>query len=151
MSFDTPQGREATVSWGWPDLVVRNDWPAAILVKAYAGATSVTIRLYSSHLGRRVETETSEPRDYVAARTRTILDRSLAPGTKRVVQDGGVAGFTVSYTRRVYRGDKLRRDERWTVHYRPEDTIVEVGPPKPEPKPRATKPEPAPPLRDRPR
>ena len=24
-----PPGREATVSWGGPELIVRNDWPAA--------------------------------------------------------------------------------------------------------------------------
>ena len=28
-----PMGREATVSWGGPELIFRNDWPAAILMK----------------------------------------------------------------------------------------------------------------------
>ncbi len=31
-----PMGREATVSWGGPELIFRNDWPAAILDQASA-------------------------------------------------------------------------------------------------------------------
>ena len=31
-----PMGREATVSWGGPELIFRNDWPAAILMKVTA-------------------------------------------------------------------------------------------------------------------
>jgi hypothetical protein len=42
----------------------------------------------------------------------------------------------VQYTRRVFRGSKLRRNERYTVHYDAQNAIVEVGP-KPTPR-RAT-------------
>jgi len=125
-----PMGREATLSWGSPDLVVRNDWPAAVLVKAAASPTSVTIRLYSASLGRGVETETGRPSLAVPARTRRTVNPSLQPGVERVVQEGGVSGFTVTYTRRVFRGKVLRRSERWIVRYRPEDRIVELGPPR---------------------
>jgi vancomycin resistance protein YoaR len=88
-----PLGREATISWGGPELIVENDWPAAVLVKAAATDTGVTFRLYSDGLGRRVETET------------------------RGSPTGGT--FTVSYTRKVWRGDELRRDEEWSWTYRP--------------------------------
>jgi vancomycin resistance protein YoaR len=88
-----PPGREATVSWGGPELIIENDWPAAVLVKATATDEGITIRLYSSELGRRVTTTTS---------------------------DNAVAGtaFTSTYTRRVFRGDELLRDERWTWTYK---------------------------------
>jgi vancomycin resistance protein YoaR len=88
-----PPGREATVSWGGPELIVENDWPAAVLVKAEATDAGITIRLYSSKLGRRVTTTSS---------------------------DNAVAGtaFTATYTRQVYRDDELMRDERWTWTYK---------------------------------
>jgi vancomycin resistance protein YoaR len=88
-----PPGREATVSWGGPELIVENDWPAAVLVKATATDEGITIRLYSSKLGRRVTTTTS---------------------------DNAVAGtaFTSTYTRKVFRNDQLLRDERWTWSYK---------------------------------
>lgn len=126
-----PRGREATVSWGGPELVFRNDWPAAILVKVRADSTSITVRFYSSRLGRRVETETEEPHSYRPAKVRTIVNRSLPPGSRRIVQQGGAAGFSVSYTRKVFRGKRLVRNERFFVTYDSEDTFVEIGRPPP--------------------
>ncbi len=123
-----PMGREATVSWGGPELVFRNDWPAAILITAFADTNGITIRFYSSLLDRRIETETGEPYDQKAATIRTVTNPALPPGTQVVVQQGGIPGFRVDYTRRVYKGEQLRRDERTTVTYEPEDTFVEVGP-----------------------
>jgi vancomycin resistance protein YoaR len=123
-----PMGREATVSWGGPELIFRNDWPAAILVKVEAGDTYITVRFYSSKLGRRVETETGAPYAYTSATTVRVFNPSLPRGTETVVQSGGISGFTVAYTRRVFRGDELIRDEEWVVRYRPENTIVEFGP-----------------------
>jgi vancomycin resistance protein YoaR len=90
-----PMGREATISWGGPELVFRNDWPAPLRMRLVATDTSVTVRFYSARLGRRVETETSEPYDRVGS------------------------GFTIDYTRRVYQHDTLRRDERYRWRYGP--------------------------------
>ena len=88
-----PLGREATISWGGPELIVRNDWPAAVLIKLEATETSITTRFFSSRLGRRVETETSVPYGH------------------------GGGSFTVEYTRRVYRGTRLAREELHRVRY----------------------------------
>ena len=88
-----PAGREATISWGGPELVFRNDWPVAVLIDLKASESSITVRFFSSRLGRRVETETSAPYGH------------------------GGGGFTVEYTRRVYRGERLARNERYRVSY----------------------------------
>jgi vancomycin resistance protein YoaR len=88
-----PLGREATISWGGPELVFRNDWPAAVLIKLQATETSISTRFFSSRLGRRVETETSTPYGH------------------------GGGSFTVEYTRRVYREMRLVRDELHRVRY----------------------------------
>ena len=139
-----PMGREATVSWGGPELIWRNDWPAAILVNAFADSDSITVRLYSSKLGRRVETTTGEPSEYTSPTTITVSNSSLEPGTTRVVQSAGPQGFLISYTRKVFRGLKLKRSERYVWRYKPENAIVEVGParPKAKPKPPVSKPPP---------
>jgi vancomycin resistance protein YoaR len=88
-----PLGREATISWGGPELIFRNDWPAGLAIKLAATETSITVRFFSTRLGRRVETETSAPYGH------------------------GGGSFQVDYTRRVYRGDRLTRDERFHVRY----------------------------------
>jgi vancomycin resistance protein YoaR len=88
-----PLGREATISWGGPELIFRNDWPASVLIKLETTETSITVRLFSSRHGRRVETETGVPYGH----------------------SGG--SFQVEYTRRVYRASRLTRDERFRVRY----------------------------------
>jgi vancomycin resistance protein YoaR len=87
-----PPGREATVSWGGPELIVQNDWPAAILMKAYDTGTSFTVQMYSAKLGRSVGTETfGDPVDGTA--------------------------FSVEYTRVVRERNKVKRDERYSWSY----------------------------------
>jgi vancomycin resistance protein YoaR len=88
-----PAGREATVSWGGPELIIENDSPAAVLVKAIAAEDGITIRLYSSQLGRRVTTTSS-------------------------ANEVAGAAFTSTYTRKVFRGDQLLRDENYTWSYK---------------------------------
>ena len=131
-----PEGREATVSWGGPELVFRNDWPSAIFVRVFASDTEVTVIFYSSSLDRRVETTTEERFDLVPAETVEEENPELKRGERKVVQEGGGPGFSVAYTRKVFRGAELVRDERWVTRYDPANTIVEVGPPKKKKKPK---------------
>jgi vancomycin resistance protein YoaR len=123
-----PEGREATLSLGGPELIFVNDWDAAILISAQAGSNGITIRFFSTKLGRRVETETGPRRDIVEPRVRETVNRDLAPGEREVKQALGGEGFTVSYTRKVWDGDDLKRDEDFTWTYSPQDSFVEVGP-----------------------
>ncbi len=123
-----PKGREATVSWGGPELVLRNDWPAAVYLGVTATSDAVTVRVYSNPLDRRVETTTGEPTDPVPPEVKREEDPELAPGEEVVDMPMGGPGFTIAYTRRVYRGETLKRDERWTWTYRPENALVRVGP-----------------------
>ena len=127
-----PMGREATVSWRTPDLVFRNDWPAAILMSYRAGSNGITVAFYSSKLGRRVETTTGQPTNRSEPKTIERQNPDLPPGTRKVVQPAGPGGFAITYSRRVYVGNRLKRDEtfRWT--YRPENQIIELGPPEPQ-------------------
>jgi vancomycin resistance protein YoaR len=120
-------GREATISWGGPELVFRNDWQASLLMRLVATDTSITVRFYSSALGRRVETTTGEPYAWTAATTRELLDATLAPGARVVVQAPGAPGFTVDYTRRVHEHERLVRDERFSWRYDAHDGVVRVG------------------------
>ena len=132
-----PMGREATVSWGGPEMIFTNNWKAGLLIKVSAWSTGISVRFYSSKLGRRVETVTEDPYSYVQPRTRVTKNPALKPGERKVVQEAGPAGFTVEYTRKVFRGDELIRDERYRTRYNAENSFVEVGPPKkPKPKPK---------------
>ena len=125
-----PKGREATVSFGGPELIFRNDWDAAVLISASAGSNGITIRFFSSKLGRKVETETGEPTDVKEPEVKETENPDLAPGDREVKQELGGAGFTITYTRTVRVNGDVKRDEtfRWT--YDPQDAFIEVGPEK---------------------
>jgi len=123
-----PRGREATVSFGGPELVFRNDWDAAVLISASAGSNAITIRFFSSKLGREVETETGEPTDVKEPEVKESENPDLEPGAREVKQELGGPGFTISYTRKVLVDGDVKREEtfRWT--YDPQDAFIEVGP-----------------------
>ncbi len=123
-----PKGREATVSWGGPELVFRNDWDAAVLISAYAGSNGITIRFFSSKLGRKVETTTGEPTDVKEPEVKETENPDLPPGAREVKQELGGAGFTISYTRTVLVDDEVKRDETFHWTYDPQDAFIEVGP-----------------------
>jgi vancomycin resistance protein YoaR len=123
-----PMGREATVSWGGPELIFRNDWGAPLRMRLRATDSSLSVRFYSARLGRRVETTTGEPFAVTPPSTVVVMNPGLAPGAEVVVQEAGAEGFTVEYTRRVYRDGQLVRHERFRTEYQPKNEIVEVGP-----------------------
>ena len=122
-----PMGREATISWGGPELVFQNDWPAPVVVRLTATATAVTVRLYSERAGRKVIAWTGRPYAYARPTTSVVTNPRLPRGTSRVVQEAGGSGFTIEYGRRVLRGAALIRNDRFRVRYQPVNRIVEVG------------------------
>ena len=73
-----PPGREATVSWGGPELVVENDWSAAILLKVSAAQTGVTVKMYSADLGRRVATTTTPSAPTAGTAFSVVYTRTVA-------------------------------------------------------------------------
>lgn len=75
-----------------------------------------------------METTTGEPFDFMQPSTVVVMSPALAPGSEVVVLESGEPGFTVEYTRRVYRARKLVRHERFRTEYEPRNAIIEVGP-----------------------
>src|SRR3954471_20744632 len=60
-----PPGREATISWGGPELVFVNDWAAPLRIRVRARDTSVEVRFVSRRLGRRVTSWLGKQHDLV--------------------------------------------------------------------------------------
>ena len=123
-----PAGREATISWGGPELVFRNDWPAPVRIRLTATETAITVRLFSKSMGRSVSSWTGRRYANAAPGTLVVVNDRLAPRTRRLVQEAGEPGFTIEYGRSVRRGGVLRRQERFRTRYQPQHAIVEAGP-----------------------
>jgi vancomycin resistance protein YoaR len=129
-----PMGRDATVSWGGPDLVFRNDLRNAILVKVSYTNTTFTVSFYGTKQKRRVEATTSTPTNYTQPRLQYAIDPSAPPGSVRTAAGGG-PGFDVNVHRKVFQDGKLLREDDFFTRYVPQNPTAIYGPGKTPPGP----------------
>jgi vancomycin resistance protein YoaR len=122
-----PMGRDATVSWGGPDLVFKNDLQHAILIDVSYTDTTFTISFFGTRQGRRVKSTTSKPTNYTQPKMQYAIDPTAAPGSRTVVAGGG-PGFDVNVHRKVYEHGKLIREDDFFTRYTPENPTTVYGP-----------------------
>jgi vancomycin resistance protein YoaR len=159
-----PMGHEATLSWPKPDLVIRNDTDAGILIKAIYSKTSISVKLYGNNGGRKVKAKVSNRYDITKPPLELLPNPKLLPDDSKVKESGSV-GWSVTVARVITFPDGTKKEERRKVTYKPRVRRVEVHPcripegepghtgekcPKPEEEERssdrATPPSPAPPV-----
>ena len=122
-----PAGRDATVSWRWPDLKFENDTDNWVLLAMSYTDTSVTCTLWGTDPGYQVEIVPGDFTDRTDYSTKRIDNPELPKGEERIKQEG-VRGRTIIVTRSVYnkQGELLRKTDFKSV-YEPETEIIEVG------------------------
>src|SRR5262245_20430632 len=122
-----PLGRDATVNYPDLDLVFRNDTDKWLLVRTFVGAGSLTVNLYGTPQGRRIETETAPLVVDGKVPWKRIDDPTLFKGEK-VVEQYGAPPRSTSVRRRVFAPDgKLMYDTTWHSYYVGEPTVVRIG------------------------
>jgi vancomycin resistance protein YoaR len=129
-----PVGRDATVSWGGPDLVFRNDLKNAILVKVSYTNTTFTVSFYGTKQRRRVEATTGTLTNYTQPRLQYAIDPSAPPNSVRTAAGGG-PGFDVNVHRKVFQDGKLLREDDFFTRYVPQNPTAIYGPGKKPPGP----------------
>jgi vancomycin resistance protein YoaR len=122
-----PMGRDATVSWGGPDLVFKNDLKHAILIDVSYTDTTFTISFYGTKQGRKVTSTTASPTNYTQPKMQYAIDPTAAPGSQTVVAGGG-PGFDTNVHRKVYEHGKLIREDDFFTRYTPENPTTVYGP-----------------------
>jgi vancomycin resistance protein YoaR len=122
-----PMGRDATVSWGGPDLVFKNDLKRALLINVSFTDSTFTVNFYGTKQGRRVVSSTSSPTNYTQPSMHYAIDPTATPGSKSVVAGGG-PGFDVNVHRKVYEHGKIIREDDFFTRYTPENPTTVYGP-----------------------
>ena len=69
-----PMGRDATVSWGGPDLVFKNDLKHAILIDVSYTDATFTISFCWTKQGRKVTSTTADPTNYTQPKMQYAID-----------------------------------------------------------------------------
>jgi vancomycin resistance protein YoaR len=122
-----PLGRDATVAWGGPDLVFRNDLDHAILIKASGTTATFSVSFYGTDQGRRVASSTSEPTNYTSPQLQYAIDPTAAPGSVSTTAAGG-SGFDVTVYRTVSENGTVLRKDKFFTRYTPENPTAVYGP-----------------------
>ncbi len=135
-----PQGRDATVNYPDTDLKFLNDTGKWLLLRTFVGSSALTVKLYGTPQGRRVEAETAPLEETGPPTEKRIPDPTIWVGEK-VLEESGQPSRRTSVTRRVYAPNgKLMSETTWSSYYRSEPNVYRVGT-KPRPKePPPTKP-----------
>ena len=121
-----PKGRDATVSWGGPDLKFKNDSEDWVLISVSYTSGSITMSLYGTDPGYKVTSVTTPFTNERPFPTEKTKDPKLEVGVK-VIEDPGVTGRTCTVTRTVKKGGEVVREDTFKSVYRPKIEIVRVG------------------------
>ena len=122
-----PTGRDATVSWGGPEFVFKNDLKSAILIKVSYTTSTFTVTFYGTKQGRKVESRTTEPTNHTQPELQYAVDPGAPPNSVRRTAAGG-PGFDVTVYRKVFERGKLIREDSFFTRYKPENPTAIYGP-----------------------
>ncbi len=130
-----PQGRDATVNYPDVDLRFVNDTGHWLLLRTFVGPSSLTVSLYGTPTGRKVESTTAPLVAHGKVKVKKTIDPTLKPG-EQVIDDPGEPALTTSVTRDVYAANgKLLYHDVWYSSYRAAPELLRVGPKKKKAKP----------------
>ncbi|MBI4744575.1 MAG: VanW family protein [Actinobacteria bacterium] len=121
-----PAGRDATVSYGGPDLKFKNDTNAAVLIKTSTTSNSLTISFYSTNQNTEVTYSTAPFTNFTPFETKYEDEPTLAKGAQKV-KDKGEQGRHTTVVRTVKRKGATVRQDKFVSHYTPKKQIVSVG------------------------
>ena len=144
-SVYVPVGRDATVDYGTLDFIIENNQEVPIAVSSTFESGQITFRILGKKVPGKSVKVTTSGHSVWGNGVKTVVDRSLAPGSRRVIEKGS-AGHAISTFRVVYEnGVEVRRDPLGRSVYRGSPRIIAVNnAPKPS-KPKAPAPDVAPP------
>jgi vancomycin resistance protein YoaR len=124
-----PLGRDATVSWGGPDFVFRNDLKHGLLIKSSYTDSTLTFTFYGTPEHRRVTSTTGEKTNWKSPTMSYAIDPNAPPGSVKVVGGTNASGFQVTVKREVRdaRG-KLLHKASFLSTYVPQGPTTVYGP-----------------------
>jgi vancomycin resistance protein YoaR len=124
-----PPGLDATVWEPSPDLKVKNDTPAHILIQAYVnpGAKSLTFEFYGTADGRKVTIGKSRVWDQVPPPPDLYQDDPTLPAGQVKQIDWQAWGAKVMFDWKVVRGNEVLQERSFYSNYRPWQAVFLRG------------------------
>lgn len=121
-----PKGRDATVSWGGPDLKFKNDSDKWVLISVSYTSSSITIALYGTNPGYTVTAQTGPWTNVKPFPVKEVPDATLYVG-KKVIEERGTDGKWTSVVRTVSKDGAVVRTDTFVSKYKATTQVVRVG------------------------
>lgn len=121
-----PAGRDATVSYGGPDLKFKNNTEQHVLIKVANAPGSITITFYSTNQGIKVDYTSNGPHSFKPAKIEYKDDPTMPKGTQKIF-DKGVTGRDMSVFRTITKDGKVVKKDKFFSRYVPKKTVIRVG------------------------
>lgn len=137
-----PMGREATLNYPSIDNQFRNDSSSGILIRSFAGSTSITVALYGNKGGRSCHAEGPHILQEIPSPPQYVDDPALPAGSLKTIEDGHT-GYVVENFRVISVPGQPDKRERYVERYSASPTKIARGtgaaaPPPPAPTPTPT-------------
>lgn len=121
-----PIGRDAMVNYGVQDLRFKNDTAYGLLLRAAVTSKAMIVNIYSSPLGRTVDSTQSERRNPRPPAIKYLDDPTLPAGQEVVVEEGS-PGFDITVIRTVKQDDQVLHKDTFVSKYRAWKRIIRRG------------------------
>lgn len=123
-----PIGRDATVAWENPDLVLANDGPIPVAFSSSCTGNTITFRILGKKEAGVSYKIATEGHKSWANGQRIEHDPSLRPGSRHVVDKGGMGHSISTYRIKLVDGKVVSRQRIDTSFYKGGPRIIAVGP-----------------------
>ncbi len=146
-----PEGIEATVNWGGPELIFRNNTDRHILINTRHTGTSVTVRIFGDNDGRIVKGEQRGGRTHLSVvpggPNARVVEANVSERfnirepqppiyepdptygvDQQTIRQSAREGWSVTVSRRMTRGGEQISYREWVVTYVPQRAIFVVHP-----------------------
>jgi vancomycin resistance protein YoaR len=121
-----PMGREATLNYPGIDNQFRNDSASGVLIKAYAGSSSVTVAFYGNKGGRSCRAEGPRILQRIPSAPEFIDDPTLPAGQQKTIA-AGHEGLVVENFRIISMPGQPDKRERYVERYAATKTKIARG------------------------
>jgi vancomycin resistance protein YoaR len=122
-----PEGREATVSWGGPELIFKNDTEALLIIKTAYTSRSITVKMFGNTGGRTCTAGLGDRYRYTDPPIEYVGDPTVPPGTE-AEDSAGTRGWTIDIFRYIEYDDGTNETEVWSHRYKPRPNKINVNP-----------------------
>ena len=122
-----PMGHEATLSFPKPDVIIRNDTEAGLLIRCIARPTSITVKFYGDNGGRKVKRKKSGVFAVTQPPVEYIPEPKFKPDREKVKEQGKV-GWSLNVSRIITMPDGTTKKQSRKVTYQPRVRKLRVHP-----------------------